>query len=144
MLSSLIPIFFILNPLDCCINLCLTGNVSVSLSDPLATDKNIFCIMTTVQRQSADEFCSFVHLRTKLGRNIVEMFIGDLLGFSERDEKWITPWGEDVSDLCAISTHGGFSSESYSMHGLCGWVLSERSMNVLLREFPDRLRSNGR
>ena len=87
-----------------------------------------------VARQKANEFCSCVHLeKTKLGTAGASE-IASLLGFPEQDNRWCTPWGEDVTYLCEISDIGGFGSKGWTIHG---WILDEYSMWALKEEFPD-------
>ena len=57
-----------------------------------------------------------------------------MLGFPEQDNRWCTPWGEDVTYLCEISDIGGFGSVGWTIHG---WILDDYSMRALKEEFPD-------
>ena len=52
----------------------------------------------------------------------------------EDDERWCTPWGEDVTWLCWRSQTGGFGSSRWTRNG---WILDEWSMRQLQKEFPD-------
>ena len=80
------------------------------------------------------EYAAVVHLGRVLDPSL-EMHLADLLGLAERDVKWVTPWGEDVSHLCDQSATGGFSSAWWTM---AGWELDAASMLALRNEFPDR------
>ena len=89
----------------------------------------------TADRIAADEFCSVMHLRVFLGRgDLVKEEIGRCLGFDERDLRWVSPSGEDLTRLCDSSSIGGFSSSCWTIRG---WVLDESSMAKLRDEFPD-------
>ena len=59
--------------------------------------------------------------------------IASILGLPERDNRWVTPSGRDVSGLVERSVDGGFSSTRWSLEG---WVLDEMSMVALRSEFP--------
>ena len=52
----------------------------------------------------------------------------------EEDNRWITPWGKDVTDLCWTSSTGGFGSTQWTKNG---WILDDFSMRELQKEFPD-------
>ena len=85
-------------------------------------------------RQKADEFCSCRHLeKTTLGTAGASE-IAAMLGFPEQDNRWCTPWGEDVTYLCEFSGIGGFGSAAWTIHG---WILDDSSMRALKEEFPD-------
>ena len=87
-------------------------------------------------RQTANEFCSVIHIRKNFGIALATE-LAQFLGFAEKDEKWISPSGEDMSDLCNTSDSGGLSG-TWTMNGLGGFVLDDTSMNALRREFPYR------
>ena len=57
-----------------------------------------------------------------------------MLGIPEQDNRWCTPWGEDVTYLCERSFIGGFSSVRWTIHG---WILDDSSMRALKEEYPD-------
>ena len=57
-----------------------------------------------------------------------------MLGFPEQDNRWCTPWGEDVTYLCEISHTGGCASAKWTMNG---WILDDSSMQALKEEFPE-------
>ena len=85
-------------------------------------------------RQTANEFCSVIHIRKNFGIALATE-LAEFLGFAEKDEKWISPSGEDMSDLCYMSDNGGLSG-SWTIDGYGGYVLDDESMNALRREFP--------
>ncbi len=87
-----------------------------------------------MSRETADEYAAVVHLGRRLG-SAFAMHFAEILGLAEQDDKWVTPWGEDVTDLCAQSATGGFSSARWTM---AGRELDAASMGALRREFPDR------
>ena len=62
--------------------------------------------------------------------------IAAMLGLPERDNRWCTPWRDDVSYLCNISNIGGFGSKGWTFHG---WILDACSMEALQEEFPEAL-----
>ena len=85
-------------------------------------------------QEKANEFCSCVHLaKSKLGTAGASE-IAALLGFPDQDNRWCTPWGQDVTYLCVRSDIGGFASNAWTIHG---WILDEESMCALQEEFPD-------
>ena len=87
-----------------------------------------------VARRKANEYCSCLHLeKTKLGTAGASE-IASMLGFPEQDNRWCTPWGEDVTYLCEISDIGGYGSVGWTIHD---WILDEYSMWALKEEFPD-------
>ena len=49
--------------------------------------------------------------------------------------KWVTPFGQDVTELAEASSIGLAGSSEWT---LAGWVLDERSVQSLREEFPDR------
>ena len=71
------------------------------------------------------------HLRGS-GRGASE--IAAMLGFAEQDNRWCTPWGEDVTYLCEFSGIGGFGSKAWTIHG---WIFDDSSMRALKEEYPD-------
>ena len=83
-------------------------------------------------REIADAYAAVVHLGRKLGLEYEEHF-AEFLGLPYHDDKWVTPWGEDVTDLCSDSLTGGFASARWTM---AGWVLDAASMEHLAFEFP--------
>ena len=56
-----------------------------------------------------------------------------MLDFQNRDEKWISPEGIDLTDLCNRSQVGGFSSNQWTTSG---WILDDMSLASLGQEFP--------
>ena len=88
----------------------------------------------TEQQKAADEFCSCMHLNTRLhmpGSTLLAEFVGlDYLCM-----KWLTPFGQDVTALTEASAFGEFGSSEWTLQG---WVLDERSVQRLREEFPDR------
>ena len=56
-----------------------------------------------------------------------------MLDFPDRDDKWISPEGIDLTELCNRSNVGGFSSNQWTTNG---WILDEMSMASLREEFP--------
>ena len=56
-----------------------------------------------------------------------------MLDFQNRDEKWISPEGIDLTDLCNRSQVGGFSSNQWTTSG---WILDDMSLASLCEEFP--------
>ena len=83
-------------------------------------------------REIADAYAAVVHLGRRLGLEY-EMHFAEFLGLPYHDDKWVTPWGEDVTDLCRDSLTGGFASARWTM---AGWVLDAASMEHLAFEFP--------
>ena len=83
-------------------------------------------------REIADAYAAVVHLGRRLGLEY-EMYFAEFLGLPYHDDKWVTPWGEDVTDLCRDSLTGGFASARWTM---AGWVLDAASMEHLAFEFP--------
>ena len=86
-------------------------------------------------RQTANEFCSVIHIRNNFGIALATE-LAEFLGFAEKDEKWISPSGEDISFYYYMSDHRRFLSGAWTIHGYGGHVLDDESMNALRREFP--------
>ena len=86
-------------------------------------------------RDTANEYCSVLHI-VRLFPFIMDE-ICDLIGLDERDLKWVTPEGRDVSGLCYRSLNGGFSAYRWSIDG---WERDEDSMIQLRNEFPIHFR----
>ena len=84
------------------------------------------------QRIAADEYACVEHLRRLHGNLIAEMIAVDL-DFPERDDRWITPWNINVSDLTHASYIGGFGSSRWILQG---WILDDSSMVQLRQENP--------
>ena len=85
-------------------------------------------------QEKANEFCSCQHIaKSKLGAGPASE-IAAMLGLPDHDERWCTPWGQDVTYLCVRSDIGGYSSKAWTVHG---WVLDDESMLQLQDEFPD-------
>ena len=84
---------------------------------------------------TANEYCSALHIIRRCPYIMDE--ICNLLGFAERDLKWVTPEGRDVSGLCDRSLNGGLSAYRWSIDG---WELDEDSMIQLRNEFPTLFR----
>ena len=89
----------------------------------------------TEQRIAADENASVEHIQRKCGDFVSER-IAMFLGLPDRDMRWLTSWGEDVTDLCDASDSGGFGSNKWTVRG---WILDDSSMDSLRREYPNRL-----
>jgi len=85
-------------------------------------------------REIADAYAAVVHLGRRLGLEY-EVHFAEFLGLPYHDDKWVAPWGEDLTDLCNHSLTGGFSSARWTMNG---WELDAASMEALGLEFPDR------
>ena len=83
---------------------------------------------------TANEYCSALHFIRRCPYIMDEMC--NLLGFAERDLKWVTPEGRDVSGLCQRSMFG-FAACMWSIDG---WELDEDSMAQLRDEFPIHFR----
>ena len=83
--------------------------------------------------ESAAQYCSVMHIHRSHQLGFIAPEIAMLLGLPLRDDKWVTPLGNDVSGLVACSVDGGFSSTHWSLKG---WVLDEGSMAALRLEFP--------
>ena len=83
---------------------------------------------------TANEYCSALHIIRRFPYIMDE--ICNLLGFEERDLKWVTPEGRDASGLCQRSMFG-FSAYRWSIDG---WELDEDSMAQLRAEFPVHFR----
>ena len=81
---------------------------------------------------TADEFAVVVHLQAMLGDDFA-MELARSLGLPDIDNRWVTPYGRDVTELCDASDNGGFSSSRWT---LSGWILDDRSMRTLANEFP--------
>ena len=107
--------------------------IVVSVQEGLTVEPGSSLSMACPQ-EKANEFCSCVHLaRSKLGTAGASE-IAALLGFPDQDNRWCTPWGQDVTYLCVRSDIGGYSSKAWTVHG---WVLDDESMLQLQDEFPD-------
>ena len=88
---------------------------------------------------TSDEFAAVVHLAEMFGEGLGDEIaneLADLLGFSIVDNRWITPYGRDVTALCDASANGGFSSSQWTFSG---WMLDDSSMRALANEFPDEM-----
>ena len=85
-------------------------------------------------RQKAHEFASCRHLESTILGTAGASEIAAMLGFPEQDNRWCTPWGEDVTYLCEISDIGGFASAKWTING---WILDDSSMQALKEEFPE-------
>ena len=83
---------------------------------------------------TANEYCSALHIIRRCPYIMDEMC--NLLGFAERDLKWVTPEGRDASGLCQMSMFG-LSAYRWSIDG---WELDEDSMTQLRNEFPIHFR----
>ena len=84
---------------------------------------------------TADEFAVVVHLQAIFGDDVA-MELAESLGFPDIGNRWITPYGRDVTTLCDASDNGGFSSSRWTFSG---WILDDRSMRALANEFPDEI-----
>ena len=60
-------------------------------------------------RQKAHEFCSCRHLEKTILGTAGASEIAVMLGFAQRDNRWCTPWGEDVTFVCEFIGIGGFA-----------------------------------
>ena len=89
------------------------------------------------KEQTANEFCSVMHIRDKYGI-MVACHLADMLGFSDQDERFITPGGVDVSYFCWLigGKGAGFKKGTWTMLGLGGWVLNDESMSGLRQDCP--------
>ena len=85
-------------------------------------------------RHKADEFYSCRHLENITLGTTGASEIAAMLGFPDQDNRWCTPWVEDVTYLCEVSDIGGFGSTQWTIHG---WILDDDSMRALKEEFPD-------
>ena len=85
-------------------------------------------------QEKANEFCSVQHIANSILGRGPAFEIAAMLGLPDHDERWCTPWGQDVTYLCVRSDIGGFASKAWTIHG---WVLDEESMCQLQEEFPD-------
>ena len=85
-------------------------------------------------RQKAHEFGSCRHLENTILGTAGSSEIAAMFGFPGQDNRWCTPWGEDVTYLCEISDIGGFASAKWTING---WILDPSSMQALKEEFPD-------
>ena len=81
----------------------------------------------------ADEMTTVLHLALMFGE-IVAYEIAEALGLSADDNRWVTPAGIDVTDLCNLSDTGGFGSIRWTLKG---WVLDQHSLALLRAEYPD-------
>ena len=96
--------------------------------------------MTFHQTAMADEFAGVVHMQRRFGSGLgdeIATQLSDLLGLPGSDNRWLTPTGRDVTDLCDQSDNGGFSSDQWTLQG---WILDARSMRALMDEFPEHFR----
>ena len=50
------------------------------------------------------------------------------------EERWCTPWGQDVTYLCVRSKIGGFVPKAWTIQG---WILDAISEYTLRMEFPE-------
>ena len=108
---------------------CIVVSVQAALLVEPGSSRSMAC-----PHEKANDFCSCVHLaKSKLGTAGASE-IAALLGFPDQDNRWCTPWGEDVTYLCVRNDIGGFGSKAWT---LCGWILDEESMCALQEEFPD-------
>ena len=85
-------------------------------------------------RQKAHEFCSCRHLEKTILGTAGASEIAVMLGFAQRDNRWCTPWGEDVTFVCEFIGIGGFGSKAWTIHG---WIFDDSSMRALKEEYPD-------
>ena len=85
-------------------------------------------------QEKANEFCSVQHIANSILGRGPAFEIAAMLGLPDHDERWCTPWGQDVTYLCVRSDIGGYSSKAWTVHG---WVLDDESMLQLQDEFPD-------
>ena len=87
----------------------------------------------TCPQEKANEFCSVWQIANSiLGRGPASE-IASMLGLPDHDERWCTPYGQDVTHLCVRNDNGGFSSNVWTVDG---WVLDDESMWQLVDEFP--------
>ena len=107
--------------------------IVVSVQAALLVETGSSLSMTCPQ-EKANEFCSCWHLaKSKLGAGPAAE-IAAMLGLPDHDERWCTPWGQDVTYLCVRSDIGGFASKAWTIHG---WILDEESESRLRLEFPE-------
>ena len=88
----------------------------------------------------AHEFVSALHVGKMFPGGLgdeVARDIAELLNLNEYDTNWVTPTGRNVTDLCELSSLGGFSSSHWTLQG---WVLDASSMIALADEFPEEFR----
>ena len=89
---------------------------------------------------AADEYASAIQTNRKIGTE-GNTVIAQFLGLFEKDEKWISPDGRDMTGLCNASDRGGFESEG--PWTLNGWTLDDWSMAQLRAEFPGHFAHDG-
>ena len=82
---------------------------------------------------AADEMTSVLHLARMFG-DLVAYEIAEALDLPVYDNRWVTPAGIDVTDLCDRSDTGGFGSVRWTLKG---WVLDQYSLALLRAEYPD-------
>ena len=85
----------------------------------------------------ADDYCSVIQLNRHIGVES-NTLLAQFLGVDCRDQKWWAPDGRDCTVLCEMSDLGGFDSRQDWT--LDGWILSDRSMDMLRAEFHDHFR----
>ena len=106
--------------------------IVVSVEAALLVETGSSLSMTCPQ-EKANEFCSVWQIANSiLGRGPASE-IASMLGLPDHDERWCTPYGQDVTHLCVRSDNGGFSSNVWTVDG---WVLDDESMWQLVDEFP--------
>ena len=90
-------------------------------------------ILRNLDRITADEFCSVIDLNKELEMEC-SILLAQLLGLDAYDPQWIDRDGRNCTEMCSLSSEGGFSSNEWTQKG---WILDDASMEILREDFPE-------
>ena len=96
--------------------------------------------LRNLDRVTADEFCSVIHLNKELKME-GSILLAQFLGLDAYDPQWIDRDGRNCTRMCNFSSIGGFSSNEWTFKG---WILDDYSMDILREEFPHKFPSADR
>ena len=82
---------------------------------------------------TADEFAAVIQLNRELKMD-GSLLIHRFLGHDVYDPQWIDRDGRNCTEMCSLSSEGGFSSNEWTQKG---WILDDASMEILRDEFPE-------
>ena len=85
-------------------------------------------------QEKANEFWSVQHIANSILGRGPAFEIAAMLGLPDHDERWCTPWGQDVTYLCVRSKIGGFVPKAGTIQG---WILDAISEYTSRMEFPE-------
>ena len=97
-------------------------------------------ILRSIEQITADEFASVIHLNKELKME-GDLLLHRFLGHDVHDPQWIDRDGRNCTEMCELSSNGGFSSSEWTQKG---WILDDASMELLREEYPEEFRKRDR